>query len=210
MGRLQNLLVDSSYETPWIIWANESQHTISRGDWGVYEIPHGLPFTPLIFGEWSLDANFSTSYDASDMTPNYAGAGQPELAFICSADATNLYLDITNNRTTSTTFYVRMMGFAPPEYAGEITPVEYPGNFRFNSQRRYQKLYMAGRVAGGGTSGSTITHNLGYLPQARVWTVATTGRVLPAALSTVTTTTLNTGAYDTAAYYHIYGDRMDG
>lgn len=211
MANLQNLLVDSDYQTPWIVWESELQYTLSVGDWQVYDTPHGLPFIPLLFGEWSTNSNFIPSYDSTDTTPGYAGAGQVPLYFGCSANSQNVRVTLSNNQTSSTTFYIRLMAFAPPEYTGEITPIEFPTNFRYNSDYRYQKLLASGSVSGSGTTGSSIAHNLGYMPQCRVWNyLSTTGYIFPSGNASVTNTSLNTGAYDSSAYYHIYGDPLNG
>ena len=204
MPNTSDFLVNSHFKMPWIIWKANAQYTVASGGYSVQQISHGLPFVPLYFGSWSTGADFSTSYDLGDTTPDYAGAGQPSMALMSSANSESVNFSITNNRSSATTFYIRVMAFAPPGYGGEVSPVDYDGaDFDFNSHYRYQKIIMEGLAT------SSVTHNLGYLPQAKIWrydgeTVSLTsdGRL--------TVSTLSLPSSTDQFYYHIYGDRFDG
>lgn len=219
MANLPNLRVDSDYHMPWIVWSQQLQFTVGSGDWGSYDTNHGLPFTPLIFGYWSTSANFQPCYDLTTDAPGYSGSGQAELAFLASANGSVVRLVLTNNRTSSTTFYARVMAFAPPDYTGDVQPVEYSDPFTFNSDYRYQKIFMEGQTT------QSVTHNLGYIPQFRLWQLTTnTGFVSPVATASsatqyyvppnITTTQLDlggaAGAANTSYFYHIYGDQFNG
>lgn len=204
MANLNNLLVDSHYHMPWIIWKATVQYTLSSGDFGIYQINHNLPFTPLIFGSWSTSSNFLPSYDLTDSLPGWSGSGQPPLTMLASAGTSTVAFNLTNNQATSTTFYIRVMGFAPPGYTGEVTPVDYvDADFAYNSQYRYQKIIASGLATG------SVAHNLGYLPQAMVWTTSS-GSVTPSSDGILTTTTLSLPDSSQQFYYYIYGDRIDG
>lgn len=197
-----NLLVDSRYPSPWIVWKSSPSITVEQyGYIADRTIAHGLPFIPLLLGQWSTNSNFNPSYDLAVTIPGGPTGGQPETMCSVSADATNIHFTIINN-ANQRTFYFRLMAFAPPGYTGEVTLVEYSSPFRFNSHYRYQQIYMAGQ-----SGGTAVNHNLGYLPQAKIWSISGT-RVLPSH-GILTTTTLANAADNTAYYYHIYKDILD-
>lgn len=193
------LRVNSHYKMPWIVWAWRSQFTVNAGDELIRAVSHNLPFIPLIFGQWSTNAQFNPSYDLGVTIPGGSTGGQPETMFSVNASASSIHFDILNNASTSRTFYFKLMGFAPPGYIGQVTPVQYDksstGGLTFNSHYRYQQILMSGQSSG------VVNHNLGYLPQAKVWAIST-GRVLPA-MGVLTTTNLSL-ASGGAFYYHIY------
>lgn len=193
------LLVNTRYKIPWIVWKREYSILVASGDEFIQTYSHGLSFTPLLLGQWSTNANFSPSYDLGVLIPGGSTGGQPETMCSVSASASYIHFDIINNAVTQRTFYLRLMGFAPPDYNGEVAPVEYNSAFRFNSHYRYQQIYMQGR-----SSGNAIAHNLGYLPQARIWAISG-GQVLPAP-GILTTSTLSRPYENSDYYYHIYKD----
>lgn len=200
---MANLLVNSHYPTPWIIYKTNYSITVpaktTRRD---VAVPHGLPFRPLLVGQWSDNPNFSPSYDISLGYTQRSQSDRFEIVVLVESDETNLYFFVLNNTTSSKTVNLRLMGFAPPEYTGEVTPVEYFSKFRYNSHYRYQQLYMAGFAT------ADVSHNLGYIPQARVWDVID-GRC-SAGSGTLTNSTLHSDNSDFSEgfYYHIYRDRL--
>lgn len=198
---MANMLVNTHYPLPWIVWKKE--HSITVNQYGFEAdatLAHGLPFTPLLLGQWSTNANFSPSYDLSVGIPGGSTGGQPETYCGISADNTDVHFTIVNN-SSRRTFYFRLMAFAPPDYTGEVTPVEYSSKFRFNSHYRYQQLYLSGYSNGG-----TVTHNLGYLPQAKLWT-SQGGRVAPFG-GILTTSALKCMQENVGYYYHVYKDAL--
>lgn len=193
------LLVNSHYKMPWIVWAWRGQLAVNAYDELVRTTPHNLPFTPLLFGQWSTDAQFNPSYDLAVTIPGGSPGGQPQTMFSVNARSSGINFDIINNTSASRVFYFKLMGFAPPGYTGEVTPVQYDAasthGLTFNSRYRYQQIVMSGQ------SSSVVDHNLGYLPQAKVWSISN-GRVLPA-MGKLTTTSLSL-ASGGDFYYHIY------
>lgn len=200
---MANLLVDSRYHMPWIVWKREYSITVEEyGYINDRALAHGLPFVPLLVGQWSTSASFNPSYDLIVTVPGGSTGGQPETVCSTSADASNVYFTLVNN-AGARTFYFRLMAFAPPDYTGEVTPAQYNSPFRFNSHYRYQQIYMAGK-----STGAAVSHNLGYLPQAKIWTNSG-GRVSPFG-GILTTSTLKCAADNAPFYYYIYKDRLDG
>lgn len=199
---MANLLVNTHYPQPWIIWKRAYSITVDANGYVADQaLAHGLPFTPLLIGQWSPNTNFNPSYDLSVNIPGGSTGGQPETFCQASADSANIYFTILNNAGRRT-FYFRLMAFAPPNYTGNVTPVDYSSPFRFNSHYRYQQLYMQGQSSG------VVAHNLGYLPQAKVWTNSG-GRSAPFG-GILTVSTLACAAENTPYFYHIYKDQLDG
>lgn len=192
------LLVNSHYKMPWIIWSRTHQITVPATGYVADDVlAHNLAFIPLILGQWSTSANFSPSYDLGITVPGGSIGGQPETVCETSAAADGIHFTLVNNTNANRTFYFRLMAFAPPNYTGDVTPVSYNSPFRFNSHYRYQQIYMQGQTSG------TVSHNLGYLPQAKIWGLSG-NRVVPAK-GILTTSTLKMAA-DGSYYYHIYKD----
>lgn len=197
-----NMLVNSRFPMPWIAWKREYSITVeANGYIPDQTLAHGLSFAPLLLGQWSTSSMFNPSYDLMVTVPGGSTGGQPETVCSVSADSANIHFTIVNN-SGRRTFYFRLMAFAPPNYKGEVAPVEYNSNFRFNSRYRYQQIYMSGQTSG------AVSHNLGYLPQAKLWTIVS-GRVTPAA-GILTTNTLACAMQNTNYYYYIYKDQLDG
>lgn len=185
---------------PWIVWSRTYSITVPSGGYIADQtLAHGLPFIPLLLGQWSTSSTFNPSYDLGIQIPGGSTGGQPETMCAVNADSTSIHFTIINNASTARTFYFKLMAFAPPGYIGEVTLVEYSSPFRFNSHYRYQQIYMQGQASG------TVNHNLGYLPQAKVWTIAG-GRIAPFD-GIITPTTLRC-TYDGQFYYHIYKDAL--
>lgn len=205
MPNAKGLLVNSDYPMPWIVYKREYSFLVKKQqiDFTQVHIPHGLPFTPLLVGQWSDNADFNPAYDLAIDIPEGASGGQNETFCSVSSDSTNINVIAENNANVDRTFYLRLMGFAPPDYTGEVTPVEYTSPFRYNSKYRYQKLYLSGK-----TTAATVNHGLGYLPQAKVWLINNgTVRTAGAEITASALITPATSAYP--YYYHIYLDPIE-
>lgn len=199
------LLVNSHHHMPWIVWKRE--YSIYVPQYGYINdqlLSHGLPFTPLLVGQWSTNPNFSPSYDLLITVPGGSTGGQVETVCSTSADSSNIHFTIVNN-AAARTFYFRLMAFAPPDYQGEVSPVDYDSPFRFNSHYRYQQIYKSGR-----STGTAVSHNLGYLPQARIWSITGSDQRVMPTQGILTTSTLSYAGSNTAFYYYIFKDRLDG
>lgn len=199
-----NLLVNSHYKMPWIVWKREYTVSIPASTGYIsISFPHGLPFTPLLIGSWSNRADFNPSYDVTVTVPGGSTGGQPKYVCQVSADATNVNIMAINNADSNPVCYLRLMAFAPPSYQGEVTPVDYSSSFRYNSKYRYQKIFMAGRTTG------PLQHNLGYIPQARIWwgSLSDANYAAPGPCA-ITAQNLTTDSSTIPFYYHIYLDKM--
>ena len=215
----------SDYPMPHIVYKQSVEFVVS-GSAGFLDtsISHGLPFTPLLIGQWSTNPNFSPSYDINIEVPNFT-ASQPVIALKCGADTSKIYISMTNNTGSNQTFYFRLLAFMPPDYTGDISNIyDDSTNFKFSSEFNYQKIFMADKLT---VANATIAHGLGYIPQARVWDTSIlqyAGDQVDALMPARCQKNINTGSGDvyvgprlttnelilsnigTPAYYHIYGD----
>ena len=200
-----NLLVNSHYKMPWIVWKKEYSVSIPASmGYVTTSFPHGLPFTPLLVGSWSNKANFQPSYDLTVDVPGGSTCGQVPLVCQVSADATNINIMAINNVDSAPVCYLRLMAFAPPDNQGEVTPVDYNSPFRYNSKYRYQKIFMAGRAT------KEVAHGLGYIPQARIWagSLSNANYAEPAGGVFSDQSLYMTESQNLQFYYHIYLDKM--
>lgn len=231
MADARKFLYDSDYPMPYLVYFQPCNYTVGGSEYyKTISFAHGLPFTPLLLGQWSTTAggDFSVSYDLAIEVPRFSG-GQPLVAKVAGADSTNIYLDMTNNTGSDLTFYYRLAAFAPPEFNGAVEEVNDATLYQFNSDFNYLKIYKTGSeiVAVGNTA--DIMHDLGYIPQTRTWreeqiyvngsnrtiicpmnTSVTPSGFLGVKVSDLNLTLGNTTGGSTQGdvkfYYHIYAD----
>lgn len=199
-----DLLVNTHYKMPWIVWKREYTVPIDASTgYATVSFLHGLPFTPLLIGSWSPNASFSPSYDLTVTIPGGPTGGQPKYFCQVAANSTTVNVTAINNVDSSPKCYLRLMAFAPPDYKGEVTPVDYQSPFRYNSKYRYQKIFMAGRTTG------ELIHNLGYIPQVRLWqsSLSDSTHAVPTRCD-ITTQSLTTSSSTIPYWYHVYLDKM--
>lgn len=121
-------------------------------------VAHGLGFAPLTFGVYSPSPSFSPSeavniFRADDYV-------------ICSADSQNIRVF----NLTAARVYVRVFGLMPTTQNGDAPEISQGiTGFKFSSDYNYTKLYMAGSIEQQTSGEMIINHNLGYIPQAMVW-----------------------------------------
>jgi hypothetical protein len=124
-------------------------------------IPHGLPFAPLLFGRWSTTSDFASSRDFGVLL-----YGSPSLDSIdIYANSANIVMTplVSSNKT----LYYRVYAFAPADDKSDLSPT-VAGNLQFNSDNNYMKLFVADKVTLT-SSVQNIYHNLGYLPLVMLW-----------------------------------------
>lgn len=152
---------NSDYPQPLVVY--RQQFTLAPTtpvDPVLFKFEHHLPYTPLVIAKASFNSDFSTSSDIS--TGGNLGIHSPMEIL---ADATYIYIILfpDNNMTIN---YVRVIGYAPCDFDGNISTVQNDSSFRFNSDYDY-----AGCIQGKLTQGELmeVNHNLGYAPQCRSW-----------------------------------------
>lgn len=196
---MADFLVNTHYQTPWIIWKTTLNVSVSPHSTVSTPIPHGLPFIPLLMGQWSESSDFNFAHDIASYTPTNTNESTWVYA---TSDSTNVTVTSLNATNSTKTFYYRLMGLAYPDFNGPVNPIEYPGHFRYNSHYRYQQIYESGV-----TAQTSVRHNLGYIPQARVWQLS--NGVCEPSVATIDNSYLYFPSGDNIQYvYHIYKDRL--
>lgn len=149
---------------------------ISSSDYNVITktVAHGLGYTPLLFGSYSLD-NGSTwlPVGLNDYYTNQSDCW-------VEADATNIYVNFTNLKSGSRTAKVKLWGFMPTTADRANDAPDNANAFFLNTNFNYSKLVKAGRW--GFSTGSNkllATHDLGYKPEVLVWAETSNGRIAP-------------------------------
>lgn len=170
MADARRFLYNSDYPTPTFVWSYEGTF---QNPSGVYDkdfvVPHGLPFTPLIVGYYTAD-----TYPDTIWTLGMVDRDSDLYPIVVSADSSNIHIHIGDVGDVKSKVTLHLAGLLPADYEGDVSPFEDTTNFRFNSDFRYPKLYMAGftpiPVSDDGTTETvTVRHGLGYVPKVRVW-----------------------------------------
>lgn len=217
----RKFVTNTDYPMPFLVYYATYQFTATANDYGTKTLAHGLPFTPLLIGQWSTNASFQPSYDIAAEIPSFSGM-IPDMTITVCADSSNVQFVYSNYLSTDVTFYFRLTAFTPPDYAGLATAIDDNSPFKYNSDFNYMKIFMAGSIDVPANDVGTITHGLGYVTQCRVWydlyppsifSPANTNindvGLLGAQITEQTLelgTNLNFGAQAHKFYYHIYAD----
>lgn len=139
---------------------------------GLKKITHNLGYTPLVFGVWSTQSDFSVS--SGIVTP---GGDSGEIGGKFEVIATDQYIYISaydedwSGDTpvyTPHTYYFKIYAYAPPEKADSVAPKEDDTKFLFNTDDNYLQLVHFGKITP--SSGQLyFNHNLGYTPVYLAW-----------------------------------------
>lgn len=162
MQDARNFSYSSDYPMPVVTYRNEFTVSAPVGQhMNLVKIAHGLPYTPLTIGKWSSSQDFTTAQDLS------ANEDIDGTSLELYADETYFYFLFFKDPDISVTRYVRVIAFAPPDYDGEIEPLDNDSNFLFNTDYNYIGLYAQGVLDH--STGGIVGHSLGYIPQCRAW-----------------------------------------
>ena len=133
------------------------------------EFPHGLSFTPLIFGVWSLDPNF-TSGNTIGYLPSEGvipGLYTPPIGVTARAFSDKVLLETNKGENyTTTTVYYRIYAFPPNDAINAPTTSKLAKEFMLNTDYNYRKLKATGEFT---QENESFTHGLGYIPQVMAW-----------------------------------------
>lgn len=162
MQDARNFSYSSDYPMPVVAYRNEFTVSAPAGqEMVLVKIAHGLPYIPLTMGKWSNTQDFTTAQDLS------ADEDVDGTSLELYADETYFYFLFFKDQSTDVTRYVRVIAFAPPDYDGEIEPLDNDSNFLFNTDYNYVGLYAQGVLDQ--STGGIVGHALGYIPQCRCW-----------------------------------------
>lgn len=179
LANARNFLFTSDYPTDKVVYVHSLSFSVSAPSGGAYQtIAHGLPFTPLVAGEWSTAADYGVSYDYFSGPPATGTAisgGQLFNAYVnIYADATNIYLYPVNASGSTITVYARIFAYEPSDSTASLSATANSAdNFALNTGYNYPKLFSEGIISPVAASTTyTVTHILGIVPQVMVWETA--------------------------------------
>lgn len=132
-------------------------------------IPHNLNFTPLIFGVWSTDENFSSANIIGPVITAIGPPGlyTPPLGVMGRAFQNEVLLYSTGKDNSTTPIYYRVYAFEPPgENQNTPQTSKLAHSFMLNTDYNYRKLKKTGEFT---QPGQSYKHDLGYLPQVMAW-----------------------------------------
>lgn len=169
MANPQDFLLNTDYEIDKIILVKEGQ----MDGPGTTQVPHNMPFRPLVFGLCSFNSNYNTPNPTPyNQDPEYIGSPTPVINYRVSFDAhvegNNIVITYINSNSSSTPIYYRLYAFEPSDLNEKISPTK--GNtilFDMDTDNDYRKLYKKGQVEIGRTL--TLQHDFGYTPQVMIW-----------------------------------------
>ena len=158
----RDFLLNTDYEMDKIVFFEEGNFTTS------IDIPHNLSYTPLPFGIWSTNSNFSSVniLGWSGEVPAPPGVYQSPLGVSCQADGTKIRLTARGTYNDETIYY-RLYAFEPSDVqAVAPSTSQNADTLIFNTDYNYRKLFNAGEFT---LNNLEYTHNLGYIPQVMAW-----------------------------------------
>ena len=134
---------------------------------GSIQIPHNLSFTPLPFGIWSTDEDFTTTHALGAFETSGEPGYTPPLGVECIAQPDKITLTSRGEGNNTTRVYYRLYGFEPSDINENApTTSEFANTFQLNTDFNYRKLKATGEFT---QTGQSFAHNLGYLPQVMAW-----------------------------------------
>ena len=162
MQDARNFSYSSDYPMPLVTYRHEFTISAPSGQTAVLiKEEHGLPYAPLLLGKWSTSQDFTSAQDVSN-AKDVDGT-----SLMIYSDDTYIYFLIFKLSNTDVTRYVRVVGFAPPDYNGDIQTIPNNSSYKFDSDNDYLELYAQGIL--NQSTGGYVEHSLGYTPQCRAW-----------------------------------------
>lgn len=181
MPNPNNFITDSDYKLDMVAKVISGSFTfkVEYGtNNGFYKVAHGLGFTPLVSGFWSLNANFEPAYSFGYTYYNPRDTVGTDTFGIYSVGADSQYIWLQPiNDVANKTYYFKIYCLVPSYLTTRIANPSLGGfkNFIFNSDLAYLKLFKDGQInlpsRQGQSTGTSVSvaHNLGYLPFVRSW-----------------------------------------
>lgn len=162
----RNFIFSSDYPIPYFVYYKVIPINLDRNQrYDYVDVAHTLGFIPLLSGYWSEYPDFR---ETNVFLP-FDLMGTLEVLFDIRASKDTIHIMTEYTGSTNKTIYVKLWGFAPPDYMGDSSTVIDSSNFMFDTDYGYLGLAKSGYIPNG--SGlTTIPHNLGYVPQCKIWT----------------------------------------
>ena len=158
-----DFLLNTDYELDKIILVKTGDFIQSAN------IKHGLSFTPLVFGVWSTDKDFTTTNTLGPVpeespTP---GAYTPPLGVGCRANDNKIMFYTAGEGNTTTRVYYRLYAFAPSKQnVNAPLTSSQAKQLILNTDYNYRKIKDQGEFT---QSNINYKHGLGYIPQVMAW-----------------------------------------
>lgn len=167
-------IVNSHYPMDFVVGYWTGTVTSSSYNVATLTFSHGLGYTPLIFGMYSLDGGTTwMPIGLNDYYTNQADCwGQ--------ANSSQIKISFTALASGSKTAQVKVWGLMPSTASRKNNTPAQTNPYNLNTRDYdYSKLIAAGRWSA--TTGSTkiYSHNLGYVPEAMVWAETSDGYITP-------------------------------
>jgi hypothetical protein len=175
----RDFYLNTDYEMDKIIYYKETKLTPNQ--YGNVVLQHTLGLAPLITGVWAKTADFSEPHPFSGVSGVVDPSSNSYVNDVVAVNADEneiLFTQFTGSISGGGRypFYVRIMGFEPSGSHKDLGKTSQNASvFILNTDYNYLKLYKAGSedVVWNSQTGLfdpiTITHNLGYHPQALFW-----------------------------------------
>lgn len=170
----KKMRVSSDYPMDKVVFLKTGSYSFTNGNGLIIPIPHGLKFTPLVNGSWSMTSNFSIQYEfSSGEFPSGNNGYLYKRVMNIFADATNIYITGDNIGSTVTAYY-RIYGFEPSHVTSSYAPLSAQADdFSISSDYNNPKLLLNNYIdlpAGTATDQYiNVLHNIGTIPQAMGW-----------------------------------------
>ena len=163
MANPTDFLLNTDYEMDKIVYFKEGEFT------GEDIFDHNLNFTPLLFGVWSTDNDFSNSNTIGSTSVSYEpGATNPLGVYAISYDYNkHIKIRTVGDGRTTTKIYYRLYAFEPPNSKSSSPHTSSAAKqFILNTDYNYRKLKASGTFT---QIGEEYYHNLGYIPHVVAW-----------------------------------------
>lgn len=168
----RHFLISSDYPMDFIVWEGNGQVSSYNYHQTTDTVKHNLPYTPLVFGQFSLDGG--NTWFPAQVNDYYTN----KIDFWVESDATNVYVHCTALENNAKTATYRLWAFAPANSAGRATTPSQSNLFYLDSDSNYSKLVKAGVWdIQSGDRKTIYNHNLGYIPEVMVWLETSDGKI---------------------------------
>lgn len=160
----RKFLVTSDYPMDFIVWSTNGNFSANAHEQKTLKIPHGLPFTPLLFGIYSSDNGATWQAFGAE-----AGTDAGVFWTFIDSDTTNATVTIWA-RNVAVSIIFKIWAFAPSGTEATLAVPATESIFHLNVDYNYSKLAHTGEwTASVGNNVVLCNHNLGYIPRAMVW-----------------------------------------
>lgn len=159
----RNFQFSSDYPIPYFTYYVVKKIYAPANQTTLVEFSHDLGYIPMLDGYWSEYEDFR---DTNVLLQSALFSN--ETVWNIQASDEEVTVNVWNGTNTDKTIYVKLWGFAPPDYYGPASSVSDSTRFNFDTDYTYLELFKAG-VAENPTNTVVIEHNLGYVPQCKVW-----------------------------------------